>query len=111
MRKQVMVEKTQFTCDGCQYLMSQAQVDDGIKVVVPFDYSWMELREERELEFHFHTLSNRHDCFRYWAHNPDVMTRSLRDRKLDDEEIDQFLSLMLYRKHSWSPGLARPEAS
>lgn len=110
MRKTVQVEKEQLSCDGCQYLMNES--DARIEVSVPFDFILEELRADQPdtLDFHFHALGHRHDCFRYWAHGTDIMKRSLRERGLDDEQIDDFLSLMLYREHSWSPGIDRPKA-
>lgn len=109
MKAQVQVTKTQYTCDGCDYLMTEEQVKHGVRVNVPLRTND---DPDRELEFHFHTLTNRHDCFRYWAHNPRIMTRSLKARDLDEEEVDTFLSLMLYRGDgAWpSPGIERPEA-
>lgn len=112
MRNLVTVEKPQYTCDGCDYLMRESEIDQAVRVVVPFDYPWMDLQAGHELEFHFHTLSNRHDCFRYWAHNTHVMKRSLVHRGLTEDEIDSFMGLMLYRDDDrpYSPGLARPAA-
>ena len=109
MQKTRTVEQKYLECDGCQYLLGQSS--PPIVVTVPFDFAWMEIREDppRELEFHFHTLSSRHDCFRYWAHNPHNMERSLRERGLNDDEIDAFMSLMLYRRDNFAPGVERPK--
>lgn len=39
------------------------------------------------------------------------MERSLKERKWDENQIDEFLSLMLYRKNGSgsSPGVPRPD--
>lgn len=107
MEKIRTIEQTYLECDGCQYLIGGTS--PPVVVTVPFDYEWMELREGRTLEFHFHTLHNRHDCFRYWAHNPRVMIRSLEERGLNEQEIDEFMGLMLYREDKFRPGIDRPE--
>lgn len=107
MEKTKTVEQTYIECDGCQYLIGKET--PVVKVTVPFDFDWMELRDGGELEFHFHALRNRHDCFRYWAHNPRNMERSLRERGLNDEQVDAFMELMLYRRDSFSPGVERPK--
>jgi len=92
-------------CDGCKYIMGDGPM---IVVSVPFDYPWEFLRVNNEaLEFHFHALQQRHDCFRYWAHNPGVMRDSLKARELDSEQIDEFMSMMLYRQNNYSPGIER----
>jgi len=82
-----------------------------ITVTVPFDYPWEFLRDGHALEFHFHAIKQRHDCFRYWAHNPGIMRDSLKTRDLDEEQIDEFMSLMLYRHNSWGPGIEREKKS
>ena len=108
MRKTATIEKEYIECDGCLYGM--AEEDPRVEVTVPFDFAWEALRSNppETLTFHFHALQQRHDCFRYWAHNPTIMKRSLKARELDEEQIDDFLSLMLYRKESgFGPGLAR----
>lgn len=109
MKKTKTVEQTILECDGCQYLMSEK--DPRIEVTVPFDFPWKELRSDpiETLTFHFHALGNRHDCFRYWAHDPHNMRRSLRERELDADQIEDFMSLMLYRDGSFGPGVARPK--
>jgi hypothetical protein len=80
-----------------------------VTVSVPFDYpvEWLRGDPVSTLEFHFHAMTNRHDCFRYWAHKPSVMRASLKTRELDEEQIDDFMSMMLYRQDSWSPGIER----
>jgi hypothetical protein len=85
--------------------------DPKIVITVPFDYPFEFMRGDdyEEIEFHFHALKHRHDCFRYWAHNPRVMRDSLTDRSFNEEQIDDFMSLMLYRQSAFSPGIARPE--
>jgi len=88
-------------CDGCEYLIDYRV--PTITVVV------------RGEQFDFHDggegAAERHDCFRYWAHNPRIMQRSLKNREWDDERIDEFMALMLYREvnSTGSPGIARPE--
>lgn len=85
------------SCDGCEYLIS-AGVQTTTLVV-------------RGEQFDFHDggtgTAERHDCFRYWAHNPRIMRRSLEERDWGEERIDEFLSLMLYREGSLGPGLPR----
>jgi hypothetical protein len=103
-KKKRTVTKEYMECDGCKYLMGEGPM---ITVSVPFDYPWEYLRDDRQLEFHFHALQQRHDCFRYWAHNPRIMRDSLKDRELDNEEIDEFMSLMLYRERIGGPGVER----
>ena len=101
MEKKKTVEQTVIECDGCQYIMGRAPAP--ILVTVP-------LHDNAEpLVFHFHTLHNRHDCFRYWAHNPRVMIRSLKERGLGDEDVEAFMELMLYRESKFGPGIDRPE--
>ena len=118
MRKQISVPKTQITCDGCDYIMSDPSRVPCITVTVPFE--WDDGKETFDtLTFEFHALqgagtserrsTDRHDCFRYWAHNPDVMRRSLLERGLVESEIDEFMGIMLYKSSSFSPGIARPE--
>lgn len=107
MKKERTVTQEYLTCDGCLYLM--AEKDPRIEVTVPFDYPLEFLRDGGVLTFHFHALTYRHDCFRYWAHSPDVMRRSVRERGLDKEQIDDFLSLMLYREDPIHPGIERPK--
>lgn len=92
------VTRDAICCDGCGYLIgSNVQT---IALVV------------REEMFDFHDggqgAAERHDCFRYWAHNPDIMEGSLKDRGWAREKIDEFMSLMLYRSGSpGSPGIPR----
>lgn len=107
MDKERTVTQKYRECDGCKYTMGS---DPMIVVSVPFDYPLDFLREidPGTLEFHFHALANRHDCFRYWAHNPRIMKESLVARELDEEQIDEFMSMMLYRNSSFEPGVARP---
>ena len=108
MRKTRTKTEEYLTCDGCKYLMGKGPM---IVVSVPFDFPFEWLRGEKAetLDFHFHALKHRHDCFRYWAHNPSIMQRSLKDRELDNEQVDEFMELMLYRQNSYSPGLERKE--
>lgn len=103
------VEQTYIECDGCKYVMGKN--DPRIVVVVPFDYPFEMMRSDdvEQIEFHFHALRKRHDCFRYWAHNPEIMRDSLRARDFDDEQIDDFMALMLYREDNFHPGVARPK--
>lgn len=105
MEKQRTLTEKYLECDGCQYLMGESPM---IVVSVPFDFPFDFARDGSTLEFHFHALAHRHDCFRYWAHNVGVMERSLKERKLNEEQIDDFMSMMLYREHSFQPGIARP---
>jgi hypothetical protein len=109
MRKKKTIEQEYLECDGCKYLMGSKE--PLITVTVPFDYPLEFLREDRTIEFHFHALTHRHDCFRYWAHNPRIMRDSLTNRGFDEEQIDEFLSLMLYREDAFHPGVARPEVA
>jgi len=108
MRKEATVTKEYLECDGCQYGM--AEKDPRIEITVPYDFEWEALRSDppETLMFHFHAVQTRHDCFRYWAHSPHVMKRSLRERGLDAEQIDDFMSLMLYRE-GLGPGIERPK--
>lgn len=109
MHRTKTVEQHYLSCDGCKYLMGKDELK--IVVTVPFDYPFEFMRSDdvEELEFHFHALKNRHDCFRYWAHNPRIMRDSLTDRGFDEEQIEDFMSLMLYREGTWSPGVERPK--
>ena len=109
MNKERTVTQQYMECDGCKYLMSDK--DPFITVSVPFDYPLEFLRDGTMLDFHFHTLANRHDCFRYWAHNPRIMRDSLTARGMDEEQIDDFMSLMLYRQSPFSPGIEREKKS
>jgi hypothetical protein len=88
------------SCDGCEYLIGS----DVPTIVVTV----------RGEQFDFHDggqgQAERHDCFRYWAHGPNIMKRSLLERGWNEEAIDEFLSLMLYRKDGLSPGVTRPKA-
>lgn len=104
MKKERTLTENYIECDGCKYVMGKGPM---ITVSVPFDYPVHFLRDDRALEFHFHAIQARHDCFRYWAHNPQIMRDSLKARELDDEETDEFMSLMLYRQNSYSPGIER----
>jgi len=106
MKKVRNVQQEYMECDGCIYVMSESK--PRITVDVPFDYPLEALREDppRSLEFHFHADS---DCFRYWAHNPRIMRRSLAERELSEDEIMDFLSLMLYREDPFHPGVERPK--
>lgn len=104
MNKERTVTQKYMECDGCKYVMGESP---HITVAVPFDYPLEFLRDDGTLEFHFHALTNRHDCFRYWAHNPRIMSESLTARGLDEEQIDEFTSMMLYRQNTFSPGIER----
>lgn len=110
MKKQRTVTQQYLECDGCQYLM--AEKDPMIVVSVPFDFPFEWLRGEKggTLDFHFHALKHRHDCFRYWAHNPRIMRDSLKARELDSEQADEFMELMLYRQNSFAPGIEKEKA-
>lgn len=110
MNRERTVTQKYMECDGCKYTMGDGPM---ITVTVPFDYPWEFLREDEPgtLDFHFHALTHRHDCFRYWAHNPGIMEDSLRARELDNEQRDEFMSMMLYRQSSFSPGLERGKKS
>ena len=110
MMKKKTIEQEYLECDGCGYVMGKE--DPRIEVSVPFDFPWEWLRDLKDpgvLTFHFHALRQRHDCFRYWAHNPRIMEQSLKDRELDNEQREEFLSLMLYRAEGnlYSPGIPR----
>jgi len=93
------VTRRAIECDGCEYL-----IGSGVQTIT------LMVRDE---QFDFHDGgegdAERHDCFRYWAHSPETMKRSLRNRGWGDERIDEFMSLMLYRADSWGPGIARPK--
>jgi hypothetical protein len=106
MEKERTLTQKYLECDGCKYVMGSD--DPMIVVSVPFDYPWEFLRDDRNLEFHFHAIRQRHDCFRYWAHNPRIMRESLEARKLNEDQIDEFMMMMLYREHSWQPGITKP---
>lgn len=116
MKKERTLTQEYLECDGCKYVMgSDAPL---VTVTVPFDYPMKFLRADRALvradrtlEFHFHAIQARHDCFRYWAHNPQVMRDSLIARGLDEEQIDDFMAMMLYRQNSYSPGIEREKKS
>lgn len=94
----VKVTRDAICCDGCDY-------------IIPYSVPKV-LVTARGEEFHFHDggegAAERHDCFRYWAHNPRIMERSLKARDWDADTIDEFMSLMLYRANTHSPGIARP---
>lgn len=104
MKKERTKTEEYIECDGCQYVMGKGPM---IVVSVPFDFPFDFLQDDGKLEFHFHAIEQRHDCFRYWAHSPQVMRQSLKNRSLDEDQIDAFMELMLYRQHSWSPGIER----
>jgi hypothetical protein len=94
------VTETAIQCDGCEYLVGKNV--ETITVVV------------RGEIFDFHDggkgAAERHDCFRYWAHGPRIMRRSLENRGWPEERVEEFLSLMLYREEGgpWeSPGIPR----
>jgi hypothetical protein len=108
MNKERTVTQKYVECDGCKYVMGNGPM---ITVSVPFDFpfEWLRGAKGETLDFHFHAIQARHDCFRYWAHNPGVMRDSLRARELDNEQIDEFMSLMLYRQNSYSPGIEKPK--
>lgn len=102
------VTEQYMVCDGCGYLMNAKK--PMIVVDVPFDVAIaveLEGRDWESVSFHFHTLANRHDCFRYWAHNPAIMENSLKERGFYEEEIADFMELMLYRKNPFSPGIEK----
>lgn len=109
MHRTKTVEQQYLECDGCKYILGKD--DPRITVSVPFDYPLDFLQDDRTEEFHFHAIKQRHDCFRYWAHNPEIMRDSLKARGLSEEQMDEFMSLMLYRSKSWEPGISRPEAA
>ena len=100
MDKQRTVVQDYRTCDGCDYMMG----DKHPPIVVTVPPGGLVFAE---LVFHFHALTNRHDCFRYWAHNPSIMRKSLAERELDDQQIDEFMSMMLYREGQYAPGIPR----
>jgi hypothetical protein len=110
LKKTKTIEKEYLECDGCKYLMNEN--DPMVVVSVPFDFpfEWLRGPKAETLDFHFHALGHRHDCFRYWAHNPEVMRDSLKARDLDNEQAEEFMALMLYRQNSFSPGIAREPA-
>lgn len=94
-------------CDGCDYTIAAAK--EGGAVRVEKDASVLRVPwPGSDLEFHFHSPKvSRNDCFRYWAHNPRIMRRSLERRSLSEAVIDDFLSAMLYRDNPSGPGVAR----
>ena len=108
MHRERNVTQEYIECDGCKYVLG-SRTGPMIVVRVPHDYPWEALREDEPaaLEFHFHALAHRHDCFRYWAHNPSIMRDSLTARGFDEEQIDEFMSLMLYRESTFAPGIER----
>lgn len=85
-------------CDGCEYIIGQKV--PTVRVIA------------RGEQFDFHDggegAAERHDCFRYWAHGPHIMRRSLENRDWDCEQIDEFMSLMLYRGKGAYPGPGLP---
>lgn len=110
MRSTVMEEREVLTCDGCDYILgltteekeAGVDVEDTIaKLTIPW--------KGKVLEFLFHIAAHRHDCFRYWAHNPGIMKKSLADRDFIPSEVDEFMSTFLYREHSHEPGITRSE--
>ena len=108
MKKTRMRSEEYLECDGCGYLMVSGK--PMVVLSVPFDVGMAVEAEGRDwatVDFHFHVLAQRHDCFRYWAHNPRIMRNSLIEREFADDEIDDFMELMLYREHSYSPGIER----
>lgn len=110
MRHEIPTTRVQYECDGCQYGMRDPEERPCIVVSVPMEYDGGD-----RLTFHFHGVQDDgyRDCFRYWAHNPDVMERSLRARGLDETDRDEFMYLMLYKRErdgkvdTFSPGVPR----
>jgi hypothetical protein len=108
MKTEQVVPRTVYECDGCQYVLGltteeKAEGKEVLDTAAILTIPW----GGQKLEFHFHAVPHRNDCFRYWAHDPQVMHRSLEDRDFTDEDIDSFMAMFLYRKHSHSPGIAR----
>jgi hypothetical protein len=111
------VEK--LVCDGCDYIigLTTEERNDSIRVEertmtlrMPWDTDPIKKEDWVWLEFHFHSpvhMQSRRDCFRYWAHNPRIMKRSLEYRELPEDEIDEFMSVMLYRDNKHGPGIER----
>lgn len=98
-------------CDGCDYVLARRNRErelepalaNSILVSVPWDWPWpAEIRSGNKLDFHFHADG---DCFRYWAHSPYVMKKSLEKRGLDEAQVGEFMRLMLYRSDHRSPGI------
>jgi hypothetical protein len=122
MNKERMEAHKWIECDGCQYAIGRTsrEAANGLRldrihmtVSIPVD-----LVPENDLTFHFHVANDEarpddtrglRDCFRYWAHNPSIMKRSLKERGMDDDDIDTFMSQFLYRTgtSSLSPGVER----
>jgi hypothetical protein len=108
MKTEQVVPQTVYECDGCAYVLvltteekaaGKEVLDTAAILTIPWG--------GQKLEFHFHVVRARNDCFRYWAHNPQVMKRSLEDRDLTDDDIESFMATFLYRSHSHEPGVAR----
>jgi hypothetical protein len=93
------VTRSAIVCDGCGYIIpgGERQITLTVRKEV-FDFC-----DGGE------GAAEKHDCFRYWAHGPRIMRRSLEERDWDDERIEEFLSLMLYRGEGWlgGPGVPR----
>lgn len=111
--------KEYYICDGCFYMigLSTEERNAGTTVEeitmtinIPWDV------EGDSFEFHFHSPGTRgiggwRDCFRYWAHNPEIMKISLKERETSEDEIDEFMTQMLYRSRAHSPGIDRPKVN
>jgi hypothetical protein len=103
----IQVTRDAIQCDGCEYQIGR-------------DVEMIHVTVRGEI-FDFHDggegNAERHDCFRYWAHGPHIMKRSLQERGWDEDRVEEFLSLMLYRASataaggpfSGSPGIPREE--
>lgn len=113
MRTTETVPKEVLTCDGCDYLigLTQEEYNDGriieeviATLIIPWEAAINEI-----LEFHFHVVPHRQDCFRYWAHNPRIMRRSLKARSMQEDEINKFMEIFIYRSENWNsaPGITR----
>lgn len=108
MRREEPAVRKWVECDGCGYVigvtreasLDGAEPEDNMTVLtVPWDTDPADRAEWVTLEFHFHAPSGyRRDCFRYWAKSTHTMRASLKERGLEDEEIDEFLATHLYRE-------------
>lgn len=122
MKREISQEPmVRWDCDGCDYIIGPPGkvLDDGstidchvtvLRIPTTHEHGAAD-GEDGFLEFHFHGPAGRSsDCFRYWAHSPHVMARSLERRGWLPDEVQEFLATHLYREAGGSIGLERPKA-
>jgi hypothetical protein len=99
---------THIECDGCQYgINAERQPPTVLRIPTDTQYGPPD-SDDGFHEFEFHGPRGvEHDCFRYWTHDPHTMTRSLKERGWNEDQIEAFLSTHLYRPHNSASGLER----